>query len=102
MPETPAVFKPAAPPACADTMEDKLAVLIDEAERIIREFVVPSSCQCTDRYDRVAFLDEAVKLMKAASRLGDTVARLRGGGETRQHMVVEHTLRPAEGGYGEK
>jgi hypothetical protein len=99
MPETPALTVPApAPlpsPAPADPAAAHLDALIGEAEDIVRTIVVPTSCTCHSGSDCIAFLDEAVKLMKAASRLGDTLARLRGG-ETRRRLVVEHLLREGE------
>ncbi len=99
MPETPALSapipSPIPPPAPTDPAAEHLNALIGEAEDIVRTIVVPTSCTCHSGTDCLAFLDEAVKMMKAASRLGDTLARLRGG-ETRRRLVVEHLLREGD------
>jgi hypothetical protein len=93
--ECPRMSQPPALPAAEalpDAVEDELNAMIGEARQIIRDFIVPSGKQCTDRYDRIAFLDEAMHLMTAAAKIGDTIARLRGGAapETRHRLVVEH------------
>ena len=79
-------------PTTADTTEARLEALIAECHQIIRDVVLPSATAVDSDMERRRYLDSAVELVRSATTVGDTVARLRGGaaaGEHRQRITVE-------------
>ena len=86
--------------------EALLDSLIEECRRLVREVATPSMAAMTDPLERRLFMQSAVSFIEAGAKVGDTVARLRGGAtvqpETRHRVFVEHVaaapvaLRPAK------
>ncbi len=86
-----------APNESPDATEALLQALIAQCHQIIREVVVPHAEAAQTINDRLRYLDQVSHLVRNATAIGDTVARLRGGTtqETRQRIVVERIEKSA-------
>jgi hypothetical protein len=78
-------------PAPADT-ETELNGLIAECRFLMREVAYNSACLTYDPEDRIRYLTSAQNMALTGAKVGETVAKLRGGGEpaveTRRHELV--------------
>jgi hypothetical protein len=87
-----------------ETTETLLQGLIAECGAMIREQFRPAIDATDDRYEKCGYANTAINLVKIATKVGDTVARLRGQAEPelRQRITVERIQRlstnPGEGG----
>jgi len=100
---------PAREPALPDT-EALLNALIEESRFLMHEVAFHSMRLTSDADDRLRFMSAAESMAITGAKVGESVARLRGGGTTvveerRQHMLVEHVQRvvatqPAPEGEG--
>ena len=74
--------------------EALLDALIEECRHLVREVATPSMAAMSDPLERRLFMQSAVSFIEAGTKVGDTVARLRGGAtvqpETRHRVFVEH------------
>ena len=78
-------------PTPADT-ETELNGIIAECRFLMREVAFASACLTYDPEDRIRYLSSAQNMALTGAKVGDTVAKLRGGGapavETRRHELV--------------
>ncbi|MDR3527337.1 MAG: hypothetical protein P4L57_08650 [Rhizomicrobium sp.] len=78
-------------PTPADT-ETELNGLIAECRFLMREVAFVSACLTYDPEDRIRYMTSAQNMALTGAKVGDTVAKLRGGGEpaveTRRHELV--------------
>jgi hypothetical protein len=78
-------------PTPDDTTEALLQSLIAECHAVIRDVVLPSALGTDDGNERRRYLGCVSDLAGIGASVGDTIARLRGGGgvEARQRITVE-------------
>lgn len=82
--------KPIALPTPDDTTEALLQSLIAECHAVIRDVALPSALGTDDGGERRRYLYCVIDLVRIGASVGDSVARLRGGGgEARQRITVE-------------
>jgi hypothetical protein len=83
------------PPTEPETTEVLLQGLIAECHAMIREQFRPAIDATDDRLKKCDYASTAIDLVKVATRVGDTVARLRGQAEPemRQRITVERISR---------
>jgi len=77
-----------------DATEELLRSLIGECRDIIHDLVVPSAALHKTPEERRTFIKFVVDLVEVSASVGDTIARLRGGGatESRQRITVERAV----------
>lgn len=85
-----------------DKAEARLEALIAECQEMIRTLVVPAVAAADSDAWRVQYLRSAMEIVKTGAEVGDSIARLRGGGanQHRQHITVEH-INTVSSGDGE-
>jgi len=86
--------KPAPAISAPDPAEALLLGLIHECHAVMRDALAPAVREAPDRHDRSSAISDILSLTRACSELGDSVARLRRGGEEkppemRQRITVE-------------
>ncbi|MDE1987664.1 MAG: hypothetical protein KGL56_07430 [Alphaproteobacteria bacterium] len=97
---------PAVPSDAAADTEALLNGLIAECRFLVREVAFHSARLTPNPDDRMRFLSAAESLVITGAKVGDAVARLRGGGsvveERRQRILVEHiqNISASPGGEG--
>jgi hypothetical protein len=83
-----------------DHTEALLQGLIAECGEMIRGQLRPAMDAAEAHYEKCAYAEAAVSLVKIAARAGEAVARLRGGpGAQTQHRIIVERL-SAGGGEG--
>jgi hypothetical protein len=78
-------------PNPTDPTEAQLQALIAQCHDIVSALLVPAAATTDDRVDRIQYVRSAMEIIKTGAEVGDSIARLRGGGvnQHRQHITVE-------------
>jgi hypothetical protein len=73
-----------------DTTEAQLQALIAQCQDMVRTLVLPAAATADNGW-RIQYLRSAMEIVKTGAEVGDSIARLRGGGASqhRQHITVE-------------
>jgi len=91
---TPTAAETPAPQACPSPETERLLNgLIEECRFLMREVAFHSARLTPNASDRIRFLTAAGSLATTGAKVGETIARMRGGvvvEERRQRMIIEH------------
>jgi hypothetical protein len=85
-----------------DKTEAQLQALIVQCQEMVRTLVLPAAAAADSDSWRVQYLRSAMEIVQTGAQVGDSIARLRGGGagQHRQHITVER-INTVSSGDGE-